>query len=288
MRSSSRLATAVAVSVAAAVSAQQPSLTFEVASVKPSPDMRSVNIVRPSGGRSEAGGMWVASFASLEQILRAVYPGHDAPGQIVGGPSWVRTRQWEINAKTGPDRSNGERLAMARALLAERFQVSLHVETREMPAYRLTLARQDGTLGPGLRVPTIDCDEYRAAQQRGASLPPPPIQDRLPCAAVIMNSNLSPRLLRLTAGGTPVSGITALIANAVGRPVVDATALTRPFDVELEFSGRPLSVDPSAAAGDDGPSMFEAIQTQLGLRLESGQAPVDVLVIDRAELPTPD
>jgi uncharacterized protein (TIGR03435 family) len=228
---------------------------------------------------------------TLEEIVRSVYPGHSFPGQIVGGPTWVRSDRWEIIAKTDPGRSNDEIREMARALLAERFQLSLHIETRELPAYLLVRARDDGALGPGLSVPDIDCDAYRTAQRRGEPLPSAPVGGRLPCVATIMGSRSSPtgRGSRLTAGGTTINGITTLIAEQIGRPVVDATGLDQLFDIELEFSARPLSASPSAASvDDDGPSIFEAIQNQLGLKLESGRASVDVLVIDRVEPPSPD
>jgi uncharacterized protein (TIGR03435 family) len=104
-----------------------------------------------------------------------------------------------------------------------------------------------------------------------------------------MYSQLSPGGSRLTAGGTPISGITTLLADMVGRPVVDETGLKQSFDIELEFSARPLSASPLAASNPDGgPSVFEAIQSQLGLRLTPGRASVEVLVIDSVERPTPD
>lgn len=82
-----------------------------------------------------------------------MYPDYFLPGLIVGGPSWVSTDLFEITAKTDPARSNDEMREMARALLAERFQLSLHVEKRELPVYFLVRARHDAKLGPGLRVP---------------------------------------------------------------------------------------------------------------------------------------
>ena len=90
---------------------------------------------------------------------------------------------------------------------------------------------------------------------------------------------------RLTAGGTTINGITSLLASQVGRPVIDATGLSQPFDIDVVFSTGALT--PSATP-DERSSIFEAMQQQLGLKLEAGKADVDVLVIDRVERPTPD
>jgi len=289
-------ALSVAVLIAIPISAVQQSvpakpLAFDVASVKPSPDPRTTRgVFRPDPGSAQPGGTWVASFAPLEDIIRSAYPDFALPGQIVDGPSWLTTDRFEIIAKTDSTRTNDEMRAMVRALLSERFQLSLHFEMREMPVYFLVRARDDGKLGPGLRIPEVDCDKYRAAKARGEPLPQVPVRaaDRLPCTATIMNSRLSStgRGTRITAGGTTISGITSLIALLVSRPVVDQSGLTQPFDIEVEFSIRPLSADPSVAL--DLPSIFDAMQAELGLKLQSGRAPVNVLVIDRVERPTPD
>jgi uncharacterized protein (TIGR03435 family) len=92
------------------------------------------------------------------------------------------------------------------------------------------------------------------------------------------------RFDRITAGGTPISGIVNLIAAVVGRPVVDGTGLSTPFDIELKYR-------PARVAGDsatDEPTMFTAIQEQLGLKLEASTTAVEVIVVDKAEAPTPD
>jgi len=87
-----------------------------------------------------------------------------------------------------------------------------------------------------------------------------------------------------------VSGITTLIANVIDQPVIDATGLKEPFDIELEFAALPLSAAPSAdlTPRNDGPSILEALQSQLGLKLESRKVSVEVLVIDHVERPSPD
>jgi uncharacterized protein (TIGR03435 family) len=196
----------------------------------------------------------------------------------------VRSDWWDIVAKTDPDRSNDEIGAMVRALLADRFKLSVHTEKREMSVYRVVHARDDRTLGPGLRRPEIDCDAYRAAQRKGE---PPPLgrpAERLPCVV-----NIVPGFpgARLTAGGTTINGITSLLARELGRPVIDATGLSQPFDIDMVFSSRALTATPDATP-DERSSIFEAMQQQLGLKLEAGRADVDVLVIDRVERPTPD
>jgi uncharacterized protein (TIGR03435 family) len=285
-----RVAVATPIAQAAAAAPQAAPLRFDVASIRISPDPRSIPVVRPDSGTPRPGGTWTASFATLDQLIRTLYPGHGFAGQIVGSPSWLSGDRFEIIAKTEPERSNEEMRAMARALLADRFQLSMHAEMRELPAYVLVRARSDGTLGPGLRAPEVDCDAYRAAQEKHEPLPPTPVRygDRLPCVATIMSGHESSGGLRLTAGGTRISGILALLANQVGRPVVDGTGLSQPFDIELPYSAlRPLTVEAPPPAPDAGLlPIREAIQSQLGLKLEEGTAPVEVLVIDRVERPS--
>ena len=133
--------------------------SFEVASVKPSPDPRSVPVFSPAMGEIQPGGVWRATFATVFGLLRTLYPGHLLPGQIVG-PDWIGTEFYDINARGTPTSSPDDLREMARKLLADRFKLVMHTEKRELPAYTLTVAR--GRLGPGLTKPAIDCDAYRA------------------------------------------------------------------------------------------------------------------------------
>jgi uncharacterized protein (TIGR03435 family) len=273
--------------------AQETALKFDVASVKPSPDPRSVPVYTPSPGAVQPGGTWRAQFATVERMIRALYPAFVLPGQITGGPSWVTTDMFDIAAKTDPARTADDIRAMARALLAERFNLAVRIEQRELPGYMLVVARRDRRLGPGLRPPAIDCDAYRAARARGEPMPKELMVagTRLPCVATVMpvlpqHQVVPGTNMRLTAGGRTISSLVLMIANQVGRPVVDRTGLTQLFDVEVQFSDRPLTA--GVPVGDEGPRFMTALEEQAGLKLEEGRAMVDVLVIDRVERPSPD
>jgi uncharacterized protein (TIGR03435 family) len=175
---------------------------------------------------------------------------------------------------------------MMRALLAERFQLVVHNETRELPIYALVLARSDGKLGPELHKSDTDCNAVLAAGQRGRGLaPPPPSQpgERLPCGIRIGMGTM-------TIGGAPLFQIANAIANFIGRTVVDKTGLAGNYDANLTWTPDQMPQRPPGAPepppiDPNGPSIFTAVQEQLGLKLDSQKGPVAVLVIDRVERP---
>ena len=111
------------------------------------------------------------SEATLRAMIRASYPEYDLPGQIAGGPSWLDTDRFDVEAKTDPSRTSAEMEKMSQALLAERFGLTLHSELRELPVYFLERDGSDRPLGMGLRTPEINCDDYRAARARGEPIP---------------------------------------------------------------------------------------------------------------------
>ena len=260
---------------------------FEVASVKPSPDPRTLPVMAPDGGTLHPGGRWTAAFVSLRDLIRRAYPGHDFTDQIVGGPNWIDTDRYHIEARTLPSATAADVPAMLRALLAERFALRIKTDMREVRGYELVRARQDGRLGPGLRTPEINCDEYRAARQRGEPVPSHLNRsgDRLPCVAVLIPDLLTPdyNTLRLTAGSVKVADILVLIGRQVGRPVVDRTGLTGVYDVEVRFAA-PRTVATTADAGptDNAPAIFQALQEQAGLKLNDTRLTVEVMAIENA------
>ena len=260
---------------------------FEVASIKRSPD-DAKGAGRHSPGVAEPGGRWVASEATLMDVLRGLYPDFSLPGLIVGLPEWASRDQFDIVAKTNGATTPDAMREMARSLIADRFGFRFHVESRELPIYRLVLARDDGNVGPGMRPPEVDCDAYRAARQRGEPIPREMIRfgDRLPCTALVQtNWARFPGRGRITAGSVTVSMIAPLIARQVGRPVHDQTGLSKIFDVELIFRSAPL--EPARVAGEEYPMIFDAVREQLGLKLVESRDRVSVMVVDRAEVPQP-
>jgi uncharacterized protein (TIGR03435 family) len=267
--------------------------TFEVASVKAnrSGDNRI-------GIGFQPGGRFRATNVPLRELISAAYgtPQPLPAFQITGGPKWIESDRFDIVAKApgdpqpGPNGPPPGMFAMLRTLLADRFQLILHRETKDMAIYALVLARADGKLGPQLKPATTDCAAMMAAARgRGAAPPPPPAPgERMPCGMRMFPGNLS-------GGSSPMAQLTNVLARFVNRTVVDQTGLTGNFDLDLQWTpdqmpqgrGDPPPGAPALPAIDpNGPSIFTAVQEQLGLKLESTKGPVRVVVIDRVEHPT--
>jgi uncharacterized protein (TIGR03435 family) len=212
--------------------------------------------------------------------------------QIIGGPSWIDSDRFDVVAKAAADQQPGpngpppELFLMVRTLLVDRFKLVVHNESRELPIYSLVLARDDGRRGPQLNPAAVDCASLRG---RGGAPPPLPAPgERPPCGIRISPGNL-------VGGGMGMVQLANALSRlpALNRLVVDQTGLAGTFDFDLKWTpdqipqtppgGGPLpSIDP------DGPSLFAAVQEQLGLKLESTKGPVNVVVIDAAERPTED
>ncbi|PYR48456.1 MAG: hypothetical protein DMF95_14320 [Acidobacteria bacterium] len=183
---------------------------------------------------------------------------------------------------------------MIRALLAERFKLTVHNETRDLPIYALVTARSDGRLGPDLHRSETDCAaQMAAARGRGAPAAPPQSGAPMPCGIRIGMGNIA-------VGGATLSQVASNLSMFVGRVVQDRTGLTGAFDVNLTWTpdqmpqrapgtpaDQPLRVN-GVDIDPNGPSIFTAVQEQLGLKLDSQRGPVDILVIDRAEHPVED
>jgi uncharacterized protein (TIGR03435 family) len=225
--------------------AQAPS--YEVASVKPNKSGSQ------NSGTSSRNGQLTATNVTLRDMIRNAYGLQDF--QVAGGPGWVDSERFNIVAKVEGEPSPADRRLMMQALLAERFNLVVHHETREMGVYDLILARPDGRLGAGLR--RADC-----AQQ-------------WPCGNTNVNNTV------LHASGITIDFFTETLGSIVRGTVIQKTGLDGPFDIDLVWS-RDQATDTTH------PSIFTALQEQLGLKLESSRGPVDVLVIDRAEPPSPD
>ena len=261
---------------------------FDVASVKQSAPPTGGPMFVTYGPR--AGGQWLSQNAPFLMILRSAYPDFSLPGQIAGGPEWVNTARFDIDARTSLSLQPDAMVEMLKNLLKDRFKLRVHVEPREIDVYALVLARSDSRLGPGLRKPVRDCEAVESARKKAAAAGAPPAQaappkpgERPECGVLSSAMN---GVARLATGGTPLSVIPSVIQSTVGRPVIDRTGLTGRWDVDLEYS---ITTTPSTAADQaNAPtSVFTALQEQLGLRLESQKEKLEVLVIDQIELPTP-
>jgi uncharacterized protein (TIGR03435 family) len=177
---------------------------------------------------------------------------------------------------------------MMRALLEERFKVAAHNEVREQAIYVLVPVRRDGRLGSGIKRLESGCTA--AMKQMNAGERPEPRPGRGP------DCSLGGAPGRLQANAVSLDIFARAVSNEVGRHVVDKTGIAGDFDIDLTFApefspgrrGGPPVPPPDAAAiaASDRPSIFTALQEQLGLKLESSRGPVDVLVVDRADMPT--
>ena len=168
-------------------------------------------------------------------------------------------------AEPTPDQQKG----MLQNLLADRFKLAVRREVREMPIYELVVARSDGRLGEQLTKSSIDCAALRATG--GLPVQMPPGQER-PCVMMF-----GPNLLR--ANGMTIADFAEMgLSRYVNRPVVDRTKLSGPFQFSVKWA---------AETNPEGVSIFTALQEQLGLKLESA-GPVEIVVVDHVERPTPD
>lgn len=254
---------------------------FEVASIKVPPMDSGAPLIAFTPG-PQPGGRWVARNETLSRLLQAAYDGFTLPGQIVGTPAWATTTRFDINAIAAGDPPRRQMNEMARQLFADRFRLRVRIEPRDMDVYALVLHRRDGRLGPRLKRSTADCAAIRGEGAPGEQSPDP---TRPACRQMMTNTESG--LRRLWASASPLSGMLIdMMPARVGRPVVDRTGLTGAFDIELEFADeRSLRVESALQAG---PSIFVALQEQLGLRLESRKEKIDVLVIESVDMPTPD
>ena len=234
---------------------------FEVASI------RQNTSTTTNGGTRPLPDGFTATNVSLRTLIFAAY--RIPNRQIIGGPSWVDSLRYDIAAKAPGNPSPDQVNAMLRSLLRDRFNLVVHHETRDVEIYALTVARAGGRLGPRLQKAAVDCSDP-AVRARLAAAPFDP-NARPVCGLRIVPG-------RFVAGGAAVSSLAQGLVNASGRTVVDRTGLAGAFDIELEWAPTPDA---------DGVSVFTAVQEQLGLKLESARAPLDVLVIDRADPATP-
>jgi uncharacterized protein (TIGR03435 family) len=187
---------------------------------------------------------------------------------------------------------------MLRALLAERFGLRIRTETREQPILALVAANADGRLGPRLTRANADCEPILAARRAGGTPPPAPRPGTVaPCVVQFFRN-------RITLGSQPLAELADYLSASVRRHVVDRTGLTGLFDLELTWTpdqpppadtpdrivvgGVDIDLTGGAKVDPNGAGMLTALREQLGLRLESARGPVDVLVIERVERPTPD
>ena len=220
----------------------------------------------------------VAVNATVEMLIRSAYPYESY--RIFGAPAWWSAERYDISAVATAATTPEQVRMMTQQLLAERFKLVTRVEKRELPTYRLVVARSDGRLGPSLTRVSDDCEALRASGKL-ASLPAPRTVEELatprPCTA-----SQGPGML--AAGIRTLDFLTRALAGELRAPVIDRTGLSGNFNIALRWNPDPTSTGVDAPF----PTLLTALQEQLGLRLESGRDTIDVLVIDGLERPTID
>jgi uncharacterized protein (TIGR03435 family) len=247
------------------LAAQQPAApAFEVSSVK-----RNVSNAPGSGANVSPSGLLTIVNMPIRSLLRNVLELQDA--QLIGGPDWMATERYDITAKTGDNAPRPEVPKMIETLLRDRFSLKCHRETRVLAVYALVRGTR-GPLGPNLKTTVVDCAARAGATRAGRG-----------GSARECGFDRSPVSLRAT--GMDLASVAAMLSQIAGRIVVDKTELPGQYDFELKWAdSSTVSADPSA----DGGSIFTAVQEQLGLRLQADKAPIQVVVIDSVERPTPD
>jgi uncharacterized protein (TIGR03435 family) len=262
--------------------AQQTPPAFDTASVKPNKSGDEERLIRLDPG----GGLTVVNM-QLRYLITWAYQIQNF--QLDGGPDWIASDRFDMVAK--PERevpsTGGQdaRRMMLRTLLADRFKLVMHKETKELPIFELVVAREDGRLGPQLRPAAVDCDARAAAARAGT--PPPALAG--PPGPGSCGSTMNP--LRIRSGGVTLALLASLLEGPAQRLVIDRTGLAGSWDLEVNYtpdrSQLPPGVELPSSIDPNGPSLFTALEEQLGLKLRPARGPVEVLVIDSVQQPAP-
>ena len=248
---------------------QQPA--FEAASIKPNASGQDGTSIGPRGDRL------VATNATLSSLLNFAYApanGVLLKAQIAGAPDWASVDRFDIQAKL-PGNAPGVPISQIRlalqALLADRFQLKVHHEDRVLPVYDLIVIKRGPTLSADQTPPAPSFIQFSSS---GEKLPP------LPRGAMRIISGVAGTTLEGSA--IPIAKLVSLLQGQSDRIIFDKTAFTGLFDLHLEFT-QPTAA--SQTTESSAPSLFTAIQ-DIGLKLESAKAPIEVFVIDSVRKPS--
>lgn len=255
--------------------AQSPA--FEAASVRPTPaDSRIRPAIRGGPGTSDPGQITFTNIPLLTILQRA----YDAKSYQISGPAWLSQSRYDVIAKLPPNTAKEQAGAMLQNLLAERFHLALHHETRDLQGYELVAARNGPKLKPSPAGAPTGSVEPEAPPKRDVD--GFPILDA-PGLVVMEGVRGKSVVVFMTAKVQPVSALVDRIARDFRQPVVDKTGLSGYFDFNLEFAPRPPDPLAQDASDDAAPNLITAVQQQLGLRLNPVKVPIDMLIIDRAD-----
>jgi uncharacterized protein (TIGR03435 family) len=301
-----RIATLLGVfAVATAVVAAQEPPSFEVASVKRNLDPGNNVFIQ-----MQPGGRLVIRGVPLRQIINWAYQLRSDDERLIAAPEWTRTERFDVDAKAregtrlgsiNPVGPPSPGLLMLRTLLAERFQLRLRSETRELPVYALVTANREGRLGPKLirsEKQEAECERIGADRLAGRPSAAPRQPGRpAPCAWLGYRN-------RLIYDALPLEELASFLSGQVRRLVVDRTGLTGRFDFDFTWTpdqlpppdapdrivvgGTEIDLTGGVQIDPNGAALLTSLREQLGLRLEATRSPIDVLVVERIDRPTPD
>jgi uncharacterized protein (TIGR03435 family) len=244
----------------ASLAAQAPTATFEVASVKRNRETQlTMSFITPLPGRVSARAVTLKQLVEDAYVMKA--------NQIAGGPDWFDSYRFDIEAKAANNVNWEPDLPlMLQALLAERFRLTVHKETRDLPMFAIVVAKN------GIKLTAA-----------GECQPTPGIL----CGAFMT------RIGQMTGRQVSLMQLANALSGFMDRPVVDKTALNGTFDIKLQWVPDNSQFQRwgtgavSNAVGDPfGASIFTAFEEQLGLKLDAQRAPLQVLIVDRAEEPS--
>jgi len=241
--------------------------SFEVATVRPAKPDRGKSLGTGATSHFEATGI------TLQGMILAAYGGTSGSlprERLLGGPKWIDSDLWDIVGQAPGGRGGIESsLKMLQTLLQERFHLRIHAEQRQMPVFALTVSKQDK-----LTRSKVDCMALLAKEDETGEWPPD-----FWCGLRIIGGEPWKIMARGVALGELVRRLE--LFPSIARPVVDRTGLAGTWDFEVTY----VAVDPGGTDSPAAPSIFTALQEQVGLKLKSGRAPVEVLVVDQAEKP---
>jgi uncharacterized protein (TIGR03435 family) len=257
------LSIACLVLAAAGAQASAGQAQFDVASVKVNNSGERFTRMRPP-----AGGTFTGTNVTLQMLIVMAYKVKTF--EISGGPAWMDAARYDVAAKTADSIVEEQFRSMLQALLAERFRLAAHRETRTMAVYSLTAAKG------GLKLPNANPSPCSASGLAAKAFPEQPAKA---CGAFGLESTL------LEGRTVAMPMLTNGLSTLLGRPIVDHTGYTGTFDVELQFAPLENSASGANTADSTFPSLFTALQEQLGLKLEAQRGPAEILVIDHAEKP---
>jgi uncharacterized protein (TIGR03435 family) len=284
LRSVTTVLAALLIAIAPSTYAQSSRPQFEVVSIKHN---KSGD---PPGRLGTEGSRFIAENYPLILVIQRAFGFPDewlTRDQLFGGPDWIRNERFDIEAKIEGDRRaipNEQVWLMVQSLLEDRFQLRLHHETRELPVFNLVVAngglkmKLSSDQTPPKSDDDVDTSDPASPLRGETSVTHTPSGETILSGAAI---SISPSLEVRRPHALPSRSLTSLLRQS-GRLVIDKTNLKGFFDFRLRFVPDELSGNPDVS----GPTIFTALQEQLGLKLESAKGSVEVLVIDSVSKPT--